>query len=146
MKGSASKIFIIFLLFSVSLPLLSLERKDFYGNWSLIYKDGYGYEFRFKENYIAYVILFQKNSFWVFKGVYSVENNELCINISDMKSEKNRSKIEKSDDFLKARSRFVFKVKKQSKSSIELTPKTIIVDDNESPGYFEPDLILKRRN
>lgn len=121
----------------------ALERSDFYGSWELMYGGGYGYEFRFKENYIAYVILYQKDSMWVFKGVYTVEHNELRINISDMKNEKSRSNIENSSNFLKARSQFYFKAKKRSKNAIELSPTKVTVDDNDSPGYFESKIVLK---
>jgi len=132
-----------FFLFVFSSSLWALERNDFYGNWALKYAGGYGYEFRFKENYIVYVILHQKDSFWVFKGVYTVEHNELRINISDMKNESDESNIENSENFLKARSQFVFKVKKNSRTAIELSPTKITVDDNDSPGYFEPKFLLK---
>ncbi len=135
--------FCVMLLIALHTQLFALERSDFYGNWSLMYGGGYGYEFRFKENYIAYVILYQKDSFWVFKGVYTVEHNQLRINISDMKNEKSRSNIENADNFLKARSQFVFKVKKNSKSAIELSPTKITVDDNDSSGYFESKFVLK---
>ena len=75
--------------------------------------------------------------------MYTVEHNELRINISDMKNESDESNIENSENFLKARSQFVFKVKKNSRTAIELSPTKITVDDNDSPGYFEPKFLLK---
>jgi len=83
----------------------------------------------------------------IFKGVYTIEEgNKLKINIYEMKEEHRAAGTKKG--FVKAKSSyFLFgghKIKKNRKETLLLRPLAIIIDGNNSEGYFEPLIKLAK--
>lgn len=119
------------------------------GKWGLHYSGNYGYDFFLAANYRAIVILYLHTQAIVFKGVMALEDPEtLRINIVEMKSEPRVTGINHNWGFSKAKSSyFLFKVRlldKNKSRTLELRPARIIIDGNDSEGYFEPIIKLKR--
>jgi hypothetical protein len=126
---------------------LPLTFKNVIGNWTLKYSGNYGYTFNFYSNYRALVILYLNMETLIFKGVYTIEEgNKLKINIYEMKEEHRAAGTKKG--FVKAKSSyFLFgghKIKKNRKETLYLRPLSIIIDGNNSEGYFEPLIKLAK--
>ena len=124
-----------------------LNFKNVVGTWSLKYSGNYGYQFSFYANYRALVILYLNNETLVFKGVYTIDDgNKLKINIYEMKDERNGGFSNKG--FIKAKSSYFlfsgYQTAKQGKTTMFLRPRSIIIDGNNSEGYFEPLLKLAK--
>jgi hypothetical protein len=140
------------LILFLGLGLLRAEPvsfQDLTGRWQLMYRGNYGYEFRFFRNYQAVCILYLSTNALVFKGIYNIEaGRKIRINIYQMKNEENVSGINLNRNFVKAASSyFEFKVdmeKTKKEKVLVLTPERIIIDGNNSDGYFEPVIRLKR--
>lgn len=119
-----------------------IDYSSIIGKWNLIYSGNYGYFFRFQKNYKSIVTLFLGNEALVFKGVYSVDKGNVAINIYEMKREKNVPGINYSKGFQKANSSsFAFKAaiqQRKGKKILKIIPVKIIIDGNDSDGYFEP--------
>ena len=120
---------------------LPLTFKNVVGNWTLKYSGNYGYNFSFYSNYRAMVVLHLNMETLIFKGVYTIEEgNKLRINIYEMKEEHRAADRKKG--FVKAQSSyFLFgghKIKKNRRETLYLRPLAIIIDGNNSEGYFEP--------
>ncbi len=127
----------------------SLTFKNVIGNWSLKYSGNYGYYFSLSKSYRAIVIIYLHTQALVFKGVYTIdEKNKLKINISELKDEPRVSGINLYKGFLKAKSSYFlfdgYKLKKQNKENLYLEPRSIIIDGNNSEGYFEPLIKLAK--
>jgi hypothetical protein len=128
---------------------IPLSFKSIIGTWSLKYSGNYGYTFSFYPNYRALVVLYLNNEALVFKGVYTIEDkNKLKINISEMKNEHHTSGINMYKGFVKAQSSYFmfggYKVKKSGRETLILKPLAIIIDGNNSEGYFEPLMKLAK--
>jgi hypothetical protein len=126
---------------------LPLTFKNVIGNWTLKYSGNYGYTFSFYSNYRALVVLNLNMETLIFKGVYTIEEgNKLKINIYEMKEEHRAGGAKKG--FVKAKSSyFLFgghKIKKNRKETLYLRPRAIIIDGNNSEGYFEPLIKLSK--
>jgi hypothetical protein len=136
-----------FLFIIVPHNAAELTTDDFIGTWKLIYSGGYGYEYRFKNNYRAYVIVYLRSSVVVFRGIYAVdEGTVIRINISEMKEQTSRSNLEADKDFQETASTvFLFKVKNKKKDSMTFLPKKIHIDGRPSEGYFEDAINLKKK-
>jgi len=96
------------------------------------------------------VILYLNNHALVFKGVYTFEGNNLVrINIYEMKKSRRLSRINLHSGFVKAKSsffKFSVELKDRKKEKLLLVrPRNITIDGNNSDGYFEPLIKLKRR-
>ena len=120
------------------------------GTWELKYANNYGYTFRFYKNYRSIVILYLNNHALVFKGVYTFEGSNLVrINIYEMKKSKRLSGINLRSGFIKAKSSFfkfsIHLKEKNRKKILSISPRNITIDGNNSDGYFEPVIKLKRR-
>ena len=139
---------ISFLLISLNAFSAQLTFNDIAGKWRLIYKNNHGYEFRFQNNYRAFCILYYGTSAIVFKGIYAIEGDRLRININEMKNEENIRRIDLWRKFVKTSSSyFIFNVElvgKDRNKTLVLKPVKIIIDGNDSNGYFEPEVNLKR--
>ncbi len=139
---------IVILLISLNSFATNLNYNNVQGKWRLMYKRNYGYEFRFQNNYISYAILYYGTSALVFKGIYSLEGNEIRININAMKNEANIHRINFRNKFVKTSSSyFIFNGEFQGNKTnkiLILKPLKTIIDGNESNGYFEPEVKLKR--
>jgi hypothetical protein len=128
---------------------IPLNFKNVIGNWSLKYTGNYGYYFSLSRNYRAIVIIYLNSQALVFKGVYTIdEKNKLKINISEMKDEPRVAGINLYKGFLKAKSSYFlfdgYKLKKNNKDNLCLEPRSIIIDGNNSEGYFEPSIKLTK--
>jgi len=126
---------------------LPLTFKNVIGNWTLKYSGNYGYTFSFYSNYRALVVLYLNMETLIFKGVYTIEEgNKLKINIYEMKEEHRAAGTKKG--FVKAKSSyFLFgghTIKKNRKETLYLRPRAIIIDGNNSEGYFEPLIKLTK--
>ena len=126
---------------------IPLTFKSVIGNWTLKYSGNYGYNFSFYSNYRALVVLYLNMETLIFKGVYTIEDgNKLKINIYEMKEEHRAGCIKKG--FVKAKSSyFLFsghKIRKNGKETLNLRPLAIIIDGNNSEGYFEPLIKLAK--
>lgn len=130
-------------------PSFPVSFETISGSWELKYANRYGYTFRFYKNYRAVVILYLNNHSLIFKGVYTLEgDSQVRINIYEMKKSRRTSGLNLSSGFVKAKSSyFVFtaKLRKKGKGHLLLvSPRRIIIDGNNSDGYFEPVIKLKR--
>jgi len=124
-----------------------LSFKSVIGTWTLKYSGNYGYTFSLHANYRAMVALYLNRETIVFKGVYTIEDgNKLKINIYEMKDEHRNMRNRKG--FVKAKSSyFLFdghRVRKGGRDSLHLRPLAIIIDGNNSEGYFEPLIKLAK--
>lgn len=121
--------------------------KDIRGRWRLKYANNYGYEFRLYKNYRAIVIIFLKENSLVFRGIYTIESdNILRITLSEMKRVSGVRNLNVRSKFVKTKSSyFVFRANlKKEKKKLYIRPKTIYIDGNNSEGYFEPLIKLKK--
>jgi hypothetical protein len=126
---------------------IPLSFKSVIGGWTLKYSGNYGYTFSFYSNYRAVVVLSLNMETLVFKGVYTIEDgNKLKINIYEMKEEHRAGGARKG--FVKAKSSYFlfggYKTKKGGKETLYLRPLAIIIDGNNSEGYFEPLIKLAK--
>ncbi|MFW6366226.1 MAG: hypothetical protein ACOC2H_07105 [Spirochaetota bacterium] len=121
---------------------------DFIGKWRLTYGGGFGYEFYFKENYRAYVVIFLKSHVLVFRGIYAVdEGNIIRINISDMKEQPTGRSYESEAGFTKTSSSvFLFSVSGMENRKLVIRPRKIQIDGRRSDGYFEEEIPLTFSN
>jgi hypothetical protein len=124
-----------------------LNFKNVVGTWALKYSGNYGYQFSFYANNRALVIIYLNNETLVFKGVYTIEEgNKLKINIYEMKDERRAGLPTKG--FVKAKSSYFlfsgYQTARQGKATMFLRPRAIIIDGNNSEGYFEPLLKLAK--
>ena len=113
-----NRIFISISLFLFSAHAFSalLSYNDLIGTWRLKYKRNYGYEFRFHNNYRAFCILYHGTNALVFKGIYSIIEDKLRININEMKNEQRIRRIDFQKRFVKTSSSyFIFNVELQKK-------------------------------
>jgi len=107
------------------------------------------YIFTMNSSYKATVVIManQYESF-VFNGIYTLEKDStLRININEMKS-CTPGEIYSKRGFTKtASSRFVFsaELKTDKTKTLLLKPREIIIDGNNSDGYFEPLLTLIKK-
>ena len=152
------KIFILFILLIIFIQFsfkvngenykanrdsLDLKSSNLSGNWTLLYENDYGYDFRFHKDNSAIVILYLNENSVIFRGTYIIENDSaIRINLSDMKSEEKIKNINLKKGFVKIESSyFIFKTRiamESDKKILELRPKEIFIDANDSKGYFEP--------
>jgi hypothetical protein len=142
-------IFLLLIIFLITPSSASLKFNDLNGRWRLIYGGNYGYEFRFHKSFRALCILYLRSNAHVFKGVYTIEEgNKIRINISEMKNEQSSTSINMNKNFVKTSSSyFIFEgeiKKSKNKKILELKPIKIIIDSNDSDGYFEPLLKLEK--
>ncbi len=127
---------------------IPLSFKSVVGTWALKYSGNYGYTFSFYSNYRAVVVLSLNMETLVFKGVYTIEEgSKLKINIYEMKEEHRSMGTGKG--FVKAKSSyFLFgghKTKKGGRETLYLRPLKIMIDGNNSEGYFEPLIKLAKK-
>jgi len=126
---------------------IPLNFKNIIGTWALKYSGNFGYQFSFYANYRALVILYLNMETLVFKGVYTIEDgSRLKINIYEMKEERRSGAPSKG--FVEAKSSYFlfngYETAKQGKTTLYLRPRAIIIDGNNSEGYFEPLLKLAK--
>lgn len=134
----------------VSSDIIPLNFNTIKGNWDLKYGDNYGYSFRLDNNYRAVVILYLNSSSVVFRGIYTIEKDDILrINISEMKRDERVKGINISRGFNQVKSSyFLFHSRiyeKAGKTMMELRPVRILIDDNPSDGYFEPLIRLVKQ-
>lgn len=126
-------------------PAVPIKFTDIPGRWTLKYSENYGYDFTFNRNYKSVIVLNLNTQCIVFKGVYTIENGNLRINIFEMKQE-DSAIPSMNRGFVKAKSSyFLFKagtLKKAGARILQLKPLLIIIDGNNSDGYFEPVIKL----
>ena len=124
-----------------------MQSGDLIGTWRLMYRGHYGYTFRFYRNYRALCILHLRVNALIFKGVYTIEeNNRIRINIYEMKNEQNPARPNLRRNFVKTSSSyFIFQGtlhRTNNRPKLLLQPVTIIIDGMSSAGYFEPSFEL----
>jgi hypothetical protein len=122
----------------------SMTLQNLIGHWQ-----GPNYIFTMNGSYKATVVIManQYESF-VFNGVYTLEKDSvLRININEMKSCAPGEIYSKRGFTKTASSRFVFaaEIKTDKTKTLLLKPKEIIIDGNNSDGYFEPLLTLMKK-
>ncbi len=148
-KFISGSLFSAAVLLLCTVPLFSDEysTEDFLGTWKLLYSGGFGYEFRFKENYRAYVIIYLQSRVVVFRGIYAIDDGDtIRINISDMKEQKSKSGFESDKGFVKtSASVFLFRVGVKKDDELVLYRKKIHIDGRSSEGYFEETIALKKK-
>jgi len=117
------------------------------GQWHLMYPESLGYEMQFYKNYRSLIILYLGNHTLLFRGIYTIEeDSKVRINIYEMK--RSESVTNRESGFIKAKySHFLFQCytagQKQNMRLI-LKPLKIVIDGNDSDGFFEPVLRLKK--
>lgn len=126
---------------------IPLTFKNIVGTWALKYSGNFGYQFSFYANYRAMVILYLNMETLVFKGVYTIEDDgRLKINIVEWKEERRAGSPGRG--FIKAKSSYFlfngYETVKQGRTTLFLKPRAIIIDGNNSEGYFEPLLKLAK--
>lgn len=126
---------------------MPLSFKNVIGTWSLMYSGNYGYAFSLSHSYRATVILYLNMEILTFRGVYTIEEgNKLRININEMREEHRGGG--KNRGFVKAKSSYFlfggYKTKKGGRETLYLKPLAIIIDGNNSEGYFEPLIKLAK--
>ncbi len=126
---------------------IPLSFKSVIGTWSLKYSGNYGYTFSLNPSYRATVVLYLNMEILTFRGVYTIEEgNKLRININEMKDEHRGGG--RSKGFVKAKSSYFlfggYKTRKNGKETLYLRPLAIIIDGNNSEGYFEPLIKLAK--
>jgi len=143
-------IFLILLIVSIQFSfkangenLLPLKLSNLWGNWTLLYENDYGYNFKFYKDNKAVVILYLNTNSTIFRGTYSIENDStIIINISEMKNEEKTKNLNLKKGFTKIESScFVFNARitiESNKQKLELRPQKIFIDANDSKGFFEP--------
>ena len=148
------KFFILIALLIISVQLvngensLPLQLNNLWGNWALLYENDYGYDFKFYKDNKAVIILYLNTNSIIFRGTYSIENDStLIINLSEIKNEEKTKNLNLKNNFVKVESSyFVFNARiatESNKKNLELRPKKIVIDANDSKGYFEPFFKLK---
>ncbi len=140
-------IFIVCLLAGSASISSGAANDDLKGKWRLMYKNNYGYEFQFLDNYRTFCIIYNNTNALIFKGIYSIDGDRLTININAMKSEENIHAIDLWRKFAKTSSSyFIFRIKLTGKDAMTLVvmPLKTIIDGNDTSGYFEPEISLKR--
>lgn len=142
-----SLLLLLILSFLVSAPLGAHSVEDIRGVWSLHYSSGFGYEFRFRASYRAYVILYLQNQVLVFRGVYNIDDEKtIRINISEIKEQRRGSNPEAEKGFVKTSSSlFLFDIASLEGKKMEVQPKKIQIDGRSSDGYFEPNIKLTKK-
>jgi len=118
---------------------------DLHGTWRLFYRGNYGYEFSFNRSYRANCVIYLQGSTLHFRGVYTIdEKRNLRINVSEMKHQE----AGQPGGFTPiSTSYFIFgaqRLKQAGKDYLELRPLTIIINGNNSEGYFEPVIKLAK--
>lgn len=126
-----------------------LTFNDIIGQWSLMYPNNLGYEFQFYKNYRALIVLYLGNHSLLFKGVYNIEEeNKVRINIYEMKRSTGVRGINKTSGFLKAKSSYFllrcYTAKQNNTTTLIMRPISIMIDGQNSDGYLEPVLRLKK--
>jgi hypothetical protein len=130
-------------VFFCAAPLYSanISLNNVSGKWQ-----GGSYLFVLGRNYTASVVIYiNQNEAYVFNGIYTVENKDfLRINISEMKSGPRSQALSKQGLIRTASSRFTFfaSIDQGKTRKLTLRPKEIIIDGNNSDGYFEKEIIL----
>ncbi|GEM_PF-744552 len=147
---SSVVISVIILFVAGTLPAKQLKTGDLIGTWQLKYRGGYGYTFRFYRNYRALCMLHLRVNALIFKGVYTVEeNNKIRINIYEMKNEQNPARPNLKKNFIKTSSSyFIFQGtlhRSSNRMKLLMQPVTIVIDGMSSAGYFEPSFELIRQ-
>ena len=125
----------------------SVNQSQLSGEWKIAYGGNYGYEFRLQDNYKAIIILYLNEQSIVFKGVWAIEdNNILRANISEIKNVDNANQVNTDSGFTKTRgSKFLFNAELNENGEILiLKPLSIVIDSNNSSGFFEPVMKLKK--
>lgn len=120
------------------------------GSWYLFYPNDLGYEFVFRKNYRAFIILYLGNHSLLFKGVYVIEDkNRVRVSVYEMKRSASVRGINRTSGFTQARSsHFLLSCAVQGKDKnkrLIVRPIQIMIDGNNSDGYLEPVFRLKRR-
>lgn len=128
----------------------TIDFNNLEGRWELLYPGNYGYEFRFTRNYRAVVVLYLKREALVFRGVYNiVEDDKLKINIVEMKRTDNMAAVHRDSGFMKSKSSYFLLnasiSEKDGGNLLTMRPEAIRIDGQESDGYLEPVLSLKKR-
>lgn len=126
---------------------IPLSFKSVIGTWSLKYSGNYGYTFTLNASYRATVVLYLNMETLIFRGVYTIEDgNKLKININEMKEEHRAGGGKKG--FVQAKSSYFlfggYKTRKNGRETLYLKPLAIIIDGNNSEGYFEPLIKLAK--
>lgn len=94
------------------------------------------------------VILANKYQSFVFNGIYTLEKDSvLHISINEIKTCTPGDVYSKKGFTKTASSRFVFSadLKKDKLKILSLKPKEIVIDGNNSDGYFEPMISLQKK-
>ncbi len=126
---------------------IPINFKNVVGTWALKYSGNFGYQFSLYANYRALIILYLNMETLVFKGVYTIEEgSRLKINIIEWKEERRSGGSGRG--FVKAKSSYFlfngYQTAKQGRTTLFLRPRAIIIDGNNSEGYFEPLLKLTK--
>ena len=126
---------------------IPLSFKSVIGTWSLKYSGNYGYTFSLNPSYRATVVLYLNMETLTFRGIYTIEDgSKLRININEMKDEYRGGGSSKG--FVKVKSSYFlfggYKTRKGGRESLYLRPLAIIIDGNNSEGYFEPLIKLAK--
>ncbi len=128
---------------------IPLDFEGIRGVWQLFYPDGYGYEFRFYKNYRAVITLRLNTHALVFRGIYTLEDDQtIRVNLSEMKKVPQTRYINITSGYVKTKSSyFLFKGRlvkqKNGQRTLIVSPTRIVIDGNNSDGYFEPRIRLK---
>ena len=149
MKKILIKLLILSSCFISSSAFPAVGFNEIAGKWKLMYKNNCGYEFLFQKNYRAYCILYSGTNALIFKGIYSIEGDKIRININEMKNEEKVSSIDLRNRFIKTSSSyFIFQVEfpaeKNSNKTLILKSLKTVIDGNDSDGYFEPEVSLRK--
>lgn len=125
----------------------AITHEQLSGDWKMVYGGNYGYEFRFKSDHKTIIILFLNEQTIIFKGVCTIdENNMLIFSISEIKNEENTGQLNTASGFTATKgSKFLFNAEIKDRGKIlVLKPISIVIDNSNSDGYFEPVMKLNK--
>ncbi len=135
-------VFLITAALSTGAQALKLE--TLHGSWKLIYRGDYGYAFHFYPDYRALIIIYLGNHAVIFKGVYTSEEDKVRVNVYEMKDDMNIAYPNLSGGFQKVASTYFLFSGSVNGSELALYPVRVIIDGNNSEGYFEPEIKLQK--
>ncbi|TAL32463.1 MAG: hypothetical protein EPN93_16030 [Spirochaetes bacterium] len=140
-------VLILFMALGAQADTLKLD--SVFGSWQLMYRGNYGYAFHFFPDYRTVIMVYLGNHAVVFKGVYtSEEDSRVRVNVYEMKDDMNPSSPDLAGGFQKVASTyFLFGASVNGSgrgAEMSLYPVRVIIDGNNSEGYFEPEIRLQR--
>lgn len=130
-------------------PSVPLDYELLAGTWRLRYPGGFGYDFRFGKSYQSVIVVYTSSFALVFRGVTKITAADMVrINVYGMKRVDSGRGIYSESGLTRVKSSyFDFRIvtgDRNGKEVITVVPVKLIIDGNDSQGYFEPRFTLQK--